>query len=279
MTALTEDRAVREALGRDYSSTVKASTTIYAGGMIGQDTAGDAVMMSADNTLRVLGVAMEQVDNSAGGDGDLSVTYRKGIFLMNNQSGDLCTIAEKGEACFAQDDNTVAKTNNGGARPMAGKIIGFEGTQVMVEIGSWLDIDGDLVAANNLSDVAAAATARANIGANLVALQFTERASLDDAATTLRIVAPVAGTIEDFQSVLSGVITGGDPTLTLSINGTPVTTGVITITAAGSAAGDVDSASPSAAKTIAVDDVIECAVAANSQSNDEYADIVLRIET
>ena len=282
MTALTADRPIRQDIGEEYTADVAAATTIYAGAHIMQDTSGNAVPAAETSTLRSLGVAMEQVDNSGGAAGDETVKYRRGNFLFANSSGgDEITLAERGEFCFAVDDQTVAKTSDSGARPVAGKIMGIDAatSQVIVEVGYYTSADGDLVAANNLSDVASAATSRANLGANLVALQFTARASLDDAATTLRVVSPVAGDITDLLSVISGALTGGDPTLTFSINGTPITGGVITIANSGSAAGDVDSATPSAAKTVAVDDVIECAVAANSQSNDEYADISVRIET
>ena len=72
----------------------------------------------------------------------------------------------------------------------------------------------------------------------------------------LRVVSPVAGTIDKVYSVLNAALATGDATLTGKIGASAITSGVITITASGSAAGDVDSATPSAAKTVAIGDVI-----------------------
>ena len=55
---------------------------------------------------------------------------------------------------------------------------------------------------------------------------------------------------------LNAALATGDATLTGKIGANAITNGVITITQAGSAAGDVDSATPSAAKTVAAGDVI-----------------------
>ncbi|MDP1137032.1 hypothetical protein Q6325_30845, partial [Klebsiella pneumoniae] len=72
-----------------------------------------------------------------------------------------------------------------------------------------------------------------------------------------RIVSPVAGDIALIQSVISGALTVGDATLTVSIGGVAVTGGALTIAQSGSAAGDVDSAEPSDDLPVAVGDVIE----------------------
>ncbi len=72
----------------------------------------------------------------------------------------------------------------------------------------------------------------------------------------LRVVSPVAGTVDKIYSVLNAALATGDATLTGKIGASAITNGAITITESGSAAGDVDSASPSAAKTVAVGDVL-----------------------
>lgn len=64
--------------------------------------------------------------------------------------------------------------------------------------------------------------------------------------------SPVAGTITNIQTRLKAPLTTGDATLTGKIGNTAITGGVITITQSGSAIGDIDSASPSAANTVAV---------------------------
>ena len=280
--ALTQDRYIVQDCDGDYVASVKAAAMIYAGALIAQDTSGDAAPGSVSTTIRALGIAMEQVDNVLGGAGAKTVRYRKGVFAMKNSAAaDEITDAQVDEVCYIVDDATVAKTSGVNTRSVAGKVRWLDTVTglVHVEVGYVTNVDGDLVAANNLSDVATAATARSNIGANKVCLHFTKRASLDDSSDTLRIVSPVTGTISKIWSVIDGTCTTGDPTLTFSIAGTPITTGAITIAYSGSAAGDIDSCAPSAANAVTAGQIISCAVAANSQAADKYADISLLILT
>lgn len=86
-------------------------------------------------------------------------------------------------------------------------------------------------------------------------------------AAVYRVVTPVAGTIKKVWSALAAALATGDATITLSINGTPVTGGVITIAESGSAAGDVDSAAPTAANVVAAGDVIEATIAGANTAN------------
>ena len=64
------------------------------------------------------------------------------------------------------------------------------------------------------------------------------------------IVFPFAATITKVYSVIDGAIGTADKVLTMSIGGVAITDGVITIAYSGSAAGDVDSCTPSAANAI-----------------------------
>jgi hypothetical protein len=115
-----------------------------------------------------------------------------------------------------------------------------------------------LLAANNLSDVSNAATARTNLsgGANKIALVLGDISTKGADAAVLRIVSPVAGTVDKIYSVLNAALATGNATLTGKIGAAAITNGAITITEAGSAAGDIDSASPSAQKTLAVGDIL-----------------------
>lgn len=76
-------------------------------------------------------------------------------------------------------------------------------------------------------------------------------------AGSVFVVAPVAGNFTKIYSVIDGAITTGDAVITTEINTVLVTDGGLTIANASSAAGDVDSGTPSAANTVAVGDVIE----------------------
>jgi hypothetical protein len=280
MTALAADRGPIEHLGPDYSAEVYQSSKIYMGSIVCMNSSGYAVKGSTSTSLIALGVANAQADNSSGSDGDISVSYREGVFSFGNSSGaDEITEAERGQACYIVDDQTVAKTDGTGTRSVAGCVVGLdEFGGVMVRFGNrYVAWDGDLVAANNLSDVDSAATARANLGANLVVLTVPGIAL--DAAEVYYIQSPVAGDITSIRTGLRGAITTGDPTITASIDGTPVTTGVVTIEYSGSAAGDKDSCTPSAANTVAAGENIELTVAPNSQDTTEYCDLTILIET
>lgn len=70
------------------------------------------------------------------------------------------------------------------------------------------------------------------------------------------IVSPVAGTISKISSVIDGAIISFDDIITTKIGGTTVTNGGFTIAFADSAAGVVDSNSPTALNTVAIGDVI-----------------------
>lgn len=64
------------------------------------------------------------------------------------------------------------------------------------------------------------------------------------------VPCPHAGTISKIWTVIDGTVSTADITVTAAIGATPVTNGVVTIATAASAAGDVDSATPTAANTV-----------------------------
>jgi hypothetical protein len=108
-----------------------------------------------------------------------------------------------------------------------------------------------LLASNNLSDVTAA-TARANIVANRKTIVFT-RVNVVGATASVYRYLNVSGnseTVLKIGSALSAALATGDATITASINGAAVTSGVVTIAESGSAAGTKDTATPSAANVI-----------------------------
>lgn len=61
---------------------------------------------------------------------------------------------------------------------------------------------------------------------------------------------PYACTIDKVYTAIDAAIATADKVLTLSIGGVAVTSGVVTIAFTGSAAGDIDSCTPSAAKAV-----------------------------
>lgn len=76
-------------------------------------------------------------------------------------------------------------------------------------------------------------------------------------AGSVFVVAPDSGKIIKINSVLGGAIATANAAITTEINGVAVTGGAITIATASSAAGDVDSAEPTAANSVEEGGVIE----------------------
>ena len=64
------------------------------------------------------------------------------------------------------------------------------------------------------------------------------------------VAVPDAGNIVKIYTSIKNAITSADAAITFEIGGTAVTNGAITVTQASSAAGDVDSSTPSAANRV-----------------------------
>lgn len=96
-------------------------------------------------------------------------------------------------------------------------------------------------------------------------------------ASSQWVVPGIAGDITKIHSVISGAIASADCGLSFEIGGTPITGGNITIANAGSAAGDVDTATPSAANTITADQPIEI-ISDGASTNNVNATITFTID-
>jgi len=121
--ALTADRNTPRRDGTELSLGLAATTKIYGGSIVCRNAAGAAVPGSTATTLKSLGVAMQQVDNSAGLAGAKKVQIRRGTFrFANSSAGDLIVAADIGNDCYIVDDQTVAKTNGTNTRSVAGKV-------------------------------------------------------------------------------------------------------------------------------------------------------------
>tara|TARA_R110000787_G_scaffold168855_6_gene281579 strand:- start:8070 stop:8480 length:411 start_codon:yes stop_codon:yes gene_type:complete len=135
MTALAKDRNTPEKAGDLRVDPVKAATQIFAGSLVCLDASGYAVPGATATTLKARGRAEENVNNSAGADGDLSVKTKKGTFVFaNSAAGDEITAADIENTCYIVDDQTVAKTDGTASRSAAGKIISVDAAGVAVEI-------------------------------------------------------------------------------------------------------------------------------------------------
>lgn len=240
MAALTQSRNTPVRANTPVKSLpVAAATLLYQGGIgcvlpTGYATKGATASAAAH--LKVLGringgsVNGGDVDNSTGLAGDKSVDIEAGIFKWANSSaGDAITIADRLQPCYLVDDQTVAKTDGAGTRVPAGIVMDVEADGVWVAMG--------ISPAGYLAP-----------GANLMALTVT----LADVSTAsiARVVSPVGGRIVAIYSVLGAAITGADSIVTNRIGTTAITGGTLTVAQAGSAAGDVDSAFPTAANVV-----------------------------
>lgn len=225
MTALAAGRDTVESALVPYLSPlsfpIAAATSIYAGSMVATDSNGRAVPASATAALKIWGRAEKTVLNTVaagfGGAGDLSVDVKPGIFAFVNGSGaDAITIAHRGRLAYASDDNTVNLTDGAGLRPVAGKIYGLFGTQVLVGLGEpsiWDESDA-IEAGNQVPVIRARNIVNGNV-ADLTAYTVASNAAVNDATLNVAgdVVLLIAQTTaaENGLYVVGTVATGAAP--------------------------------------------------------------------
>ena len=134
MAALTAARSTPAAQGDIRRVPLPANGKIFQGGMVQITAAGYAAAASATAANVTIGRAEETVDNTGGANGAVSIDVRRGIFrFANSSAGDLIARTEIGKQVYVVDDQTVAKTNNAGARPVAGICYDVDAAGVWVE--------------------------------------------------------------------------------------------------------------------------------------------------
>jgi hypothetical protein len=134
--ALTKDRNTHSRDGELFNVPMAAAANVYAGGIVMLNATGYATPGAAATGQICAGRAEEHVDNSAGADGDLTITVRSGVFkFANSASTDEITAAEVGDDCYIVDDQTVAKTDGTSTRSVAGKVVGVDSDGVWVRMG------------------------------------------------------------------------------------------------------------------------------------------------
>ena len=165
----------------------------------------------------------------------------------------------------------------------SGGVFSIAGTDIATELGILSGVTAstaDLNATTNFEETISATTSEVtiptaktfditdvsglqigNVAVDATAVELNEYAvhsCIADITTGTSdwVVAPHAGDIVNWWSVIDATITG-DAGITLEIAATPVTNSAIIITASASAAGDVDTAAPSAANTVTAGQAIE----------------------
>ena len=132
MAALSQARNTAElhvgALHYNFEREVASDNTVYAGGIVAQNSSGKAVPASDAANLVVLGRAEGTV--GAGG----KVVIRTGVFLFDNgTSSEELTAADIGAAAYIVDDHTVGKVGGTNKIP-AGIVVDVTADGVAVEI-------------------------------------------------------------------------------------------------------------------------------------------------
>ena len=98
---------------------------------IGQD--GYAVTATKATGLTVAGMAIAPADNSAGAAGDLTVTVRRGAFVVDN-SATAANVAKKTDIlkiCYIEDEVTVSMLSTGSS--VAGTVLAVDDDGVTIE--------------------------------------------------------------------------------------------------------------------------------------------------
>ena len=126
--ALTANLEVDHYLDQELRTyKVAATTTIYKGALVGLKSDGYARGLVAGDKL--VGLAYEKIDNSAGSDGDKSVrVFTIGDFQLTLTGA---TIAHLGAPVFATADGTLALTTSAGAS-YVGTVIDVPATNTII---------------------------------------------------------------------------------------------------------------------------------------------------
>ncbi len=126
------ERNTLEREGIQFAYEMAAGAAVTKGTIVMLD-AGFAKTGSAIAAAIPVGIAAETVSNAAGAAGAARVNVRAGTFLLANSAGaDEITRADIGKSAYVADNETVAKTNGGGTRPVAGRIRAVEANGVWV---------------------------------------------------------------------------------------------------------------------------------------------------
>ncbi len=183
-SALSADKAVYPTDGKLRLIPVAATTTIYKGAMVSLKTDGYATPAADTADYRFVGIAIHQVDNSSGADGDLSVTVlTAGEFTAVYASA---AQTQVGELCYTADDATVAAVGTTTNDVLAGIVVKYVAANtVRVKFAVNLDAAAADVAAH-VADAADAhaGTAITNTPAGAIAAT-TAQAAIDELDTDL----------------------------------------------------------------------------------------------
>ncbi len=239
MSALTAPRDLSTRYGANaipfgFSFPVADNVVCFAGGLAVIDTATGYVKPGVAGTgLVAVGVFQSTYDNTFVGHtaGSANIVVVQGAWPMNSgTSGDAITAADRGQACYVLDDQTVALTSNGNTRSPAGIIIDVVANgslpQVFVQFGIWqgVPLAAAEISATGIVFTQTYATATATVPTPTAAT-LTDSTGGTPSATLAAITVPTAivdSTTGTPSTTLAAITT--PPALTNSTGGTPSTT-------------------------------------------------------
>jgi len=135
MAALSADRNTPAWAGDRRAGLVAAGAVIFGGALVMRNATGYLVPATVATALVGVGCDNGVVNNTSGANGAAVLEYRIGTFRFNNAgAADLIAVADIGKPCFALDDQTVAKTDNTGARSPAGIVADVDANGVWVRL-------------------------------------------------------------------------------------------------------------------------------------------------
>ncbi len=126
MAATTVAIDIRSLSKPDYLPVgVAASTKIPAGALVALNGSGYAINAADASGAKVIGVAPETVDNSAGSAGDLTISPLTGAFSgFLNDATNPCTIAHVNKTVWVLDNQTIS-SDDGTNNVKAGLLLGI----------------------------------------------------------------------------------------------------------------------------------------------------------
>lgn len=146
---LAADRQTRLKAGgptRSGLGDVAAATKIYFGSLIARNATGFIVPAADAAALKVIGIAQQLVDNTAGADGALTVQYVTGVEAELVNGGGAIVQAGKLAKAYVTDDQTVTSKAVSAHQVVAGTVTSFTPTTCFVYVEEALngDVDSDV---------------------------------------------------------------------------------------------------------------------------------------
>lgn len=111
---------------------VAKGAVIPAAVLVALDADGNATEAKKAENLVVVGVSQEAVDNTGGLAGAVTVTVRRGAFVLDNSSTAAVTQAGAFKDCYLEDSSTV--TSDATKTSVVGKVLQVDPDGVVVEI-------------------------------------------------------------------------------------------------------------------------------------------------